>query len=251
MDRFELYELCVQAPDAMTRFLRAVHGADPRRLREDFSGRAALSHAWVASDPNASALAVDLDAEVHRAAVSHPRIERRHGDALAGSSPLASADAPFDVIHAGNFSLGYADRREDLARYLAAARAALAPSGILVFDTFGGAGAFREGATERRRFLDDGRRVSWLWRRVEADAASARIVSTLSFRVDRDGDVLDALPDAFVYRWRLWSLPELADLCSVAGCSDFAFYTDLDIPPRRARGADLPVDFSVCCVARR
>lgn len=249
MDRFELYELCVQAPAAMASFLRAAHGADPRRLREDFSGRGALSHAWVASDPKASALAVDLDAEVHRAAAPHARIERRHGDALAGTP--AAADGPFDVIHAGNFSLGYATKREDLARYLTAARAALAPSGILVFDTFGGAGAFRLGASERRLFLDDGRRVSWLWQRVVADAASARIVSTLSFRVDRDGEVLESLPDAFVYRWRLWSLPELADLCGEAGCSDFAFYTDLDARPRRARGSDLPEDFSVCCVARR
>ncbi|MBK8180978.1 MAG: hypothetical protein IPK67_19225 [Planctomycetes bacterium] len=41
LDRFALYELCVQAPLLQAAFLGAVHGGRPLLLREDFSGRAA------------------------------------------------------------------------------------------------------------------------------------------------------------------------------------------------------------------
>ena len=65
MDRFELYECCVQSPRHVVGFLRAAHGEEPLVLREDFCGTAAVSRRWAADGQkrgdDSRALGVDLD----------------------------------------------------------------------------------------------------------------------------------------------------------------------------------------------
>jgi len=46
MDRYDLYELCVQGVEALVPFLAELHGDQPQRLAEDFCGSAALSRHW-------------------------------------------------------------------------------------------------------------------------------------------------------------------------------------------------------------
>ena len=247
MDRFELYELCVQSPQALAGFLRAAHGKAPLALREDFCGRAAISQAWLALDPRATALAVDSDPRT-LGGVSDPRLER----SIADVTRLSDDGRRFDVVHAGNFSLGYLKTRCELLSYFELVRQRLAPAGVFVADTFGGASAFQLGSMERRRFLPDGRRVSCLWQRREADPARGTLLNTLSFRVDRDGEIELELADAFEYRWRLWSLPELSDACAQVGFQELEFYDRVDEgDPVQVQGPQLAVDFTVCIVARR
>jgi len=246
VDRFQLYELCVQSPAAQAAFLRAVHGAAPLALREDFCARAAIARAWLELDERATAVAVDFDRRVHGEEF-HPRLERRVADVTQPSGD----ESCYDVIHAGNFSLGYLETRAALLGYLRLTRARLRPGGLLFADTFGGASAFRLGASERQRFLPDGRRVRCLWRRVEADPARGSVVNTLSFCVDRDGEIELELPDAFEYRWRLWSLPELREACLEVGLLGFELYEQLDSArPAPVDGARLGADFSVGFVVR-
>jgi hypothetical protein len=44
-----------------------------------------------------------------------------------------------------------------------------------------------------------------------------RVVNSLHFRVERDGEIVAAHFDAFVYTWRMWSVPELRDAMLEAG----------------------------------
>jgi len=244
--RFLLYELCVQSPPTQAAFLRAVHGGGALALREDFCARAAIARAWLELDARATAVGVDCDPQALGASPD-PRLVLRLADVTA----LSHEQERFDVVHAGNFSLGYLRTRAQLLEYLQLSRRRLKPDGIFVADTFGGASAFRPGASERQRFLADGRRVRCSWRRVEADPARGTVVNTLSFRVDRDGEVEIDLPEAFEYRWRLWSLPELREACAEAGFRGFEFYEQLDAArPVPLEGSQLGVDFSVCVVAR-
>ena len=39
----------------------------------------------------------------------------------------------------------------------------------------------------------------------------------MHFRVERDGCIIQEETDAFVYRWRLWSVPELRDAMREGG----------------------------------
>jgi hypothetical protein len=246
MDRFELYELCVQSPASVAAFLRAVHQGRALALREDFCGRAAIAREWLALDPRATALAVDSDPAAHGTG-SEPRLERRVEDVTQPSD----AGRLFDVVHAGNFSLGYWHTRAELLRYLKLTRGRLADGGIFVADTFGGASAQRIGTTERAHYLPDGRRVRSLWRRLKADPSTGLMHNTLSFCVDRDGEVEWQLSDAFEYHWRLWSLPELRDACRESGFETLQMYEQLDAAqPSTVAGPELGADYTVCIVAR-
>jgi hypothetical protein len=121
-DRFDLYEASVQSPPDMGRLLRAVHGDNPTRLGEDFAGTADLARHWVATVPGGTAVAIDLDAEA---------LARAHGidglTTIAGDVTDRHDHEPVDVLHAGNFSIGYLHARADLMAYLRRARERLSP----------------------------------------------------------------------------------------------------------------------------
>lgn len=215
-DAQDLYERTVQDPRRAVALLRALHGGAPRVLGEDFAGSAALSRAWVDAIAEGRAYAVDVDVG-SLARAPHPRVDAR---VLDVRSPEVAALGPCDVVHAGNFSIGELSERAELVAWTRAARARLAPDGIVALDTYGGESAWRIGALERRRTEPDGREIRWTWEQRAADPRTARVVNALSFRVLREREVVVDLPDAFVYRWRLWSIPEIADALREAGFRD-------------------------------
>lgn len=220
-DRHFLYERCVQAPELLVPLLRRLHGGAPRVLGEDFCGTAALAREWLRSDPQAHAIAVDHDAEALAGARGTPRLELVHADVRA-------VDVRCDVLFVGNFSIGELGSRDELLSYLRHARARLAPGGVLVCDTYGGAGAWRTGAVERRHWIAPGVCVRYLWEQRTADPLTARVENALSFRVEEAGEIVAELTDAFVYRWRLWSVPELADALRESGFVRPSVVTELD-----------------------
>jgi len=216
-DRHDLYERSVQSPDKVVAFLRAIHGSSPAALGEDFCGTASVSRAWVRLVPDGTAVAVDLDASVlerARDAASAGRVERIQGDAREAADPARHAA---DVIFVGNFSIGEIHERADLVRYLARSRERLRKGGVFVCDTYGGASAFRVGAIERSHWIEGGVRIRYVWEQREADPFTGRVVCAMHFRLERGGEIFHAIEDAFVYRWRLWSVPELRDAMVEAG----------------------------------
>jgi hypothetical protein len=242
VDRWELYEHCVQSPADVCDLLACAHGGAARKLLEDFCGSAAISREWVRRGGEA----VALDADASALALAGNGIEVvcadvRDADVLRGRS--------FDVIHSGNFSLGYFFERATLVSYLRQRAALLATGGVFACDTYGGRSAFELGAWQRERFLAGGLRVVSTWEHRSADPVTARVENVLHFRVERDGEVVAQLADAFVYLWRLWSLSELRDALREAGFRTVDVYRDKSAPLRAEEKLD--PDFSVCVIARR
>jgi hypothetical protein len=233
MDRLELYERTVQAPEHLVPFLRGLHGGAPRVLGEDFCSTALLSRAWVATEPGGEAVAVDLDAEALQRAEGVEGVRLVRADLR---EPLPPGLPSPHLIWVGNFSIGYLHERAELVAYLRRTRERLAPGGLFACDTYGGGAAWRTGAAVREHFLPGGLRVRSTWEQRVADPVSARVVNAIHFRVDRDGDVVFEAADAFVYDWRVWSLPELADAAHEAGFASHAVYVHLANDPEGRQG---------------
>lgn len=243
MDRHDLYEICVQSPADGVRFLRALHGGNPSVLAEDFCGTGSMSREWALA-PGCSAIGRDIDAGlVARAAAGAPagaRFEVR--DVTAHTECAGSAD----VIFVGNFSTGEIHERGTLVAYLKGCRARLREGGVFVCDTYGGSSAYRIGAVTRRHGAPDGSTVHYTWEHRDADASTGRVVNAIHFRVIRDAELVQQINDAFVYRWRLWSVPELRDAMAEAGFRETSVHAALSGAPE----ARLGEDYIVCVCAR-
>ncbi len=248
MDRHDCYELCVQSPQDLVPFLRAVHGNSPVTLREDFCGTAALSRHWPGP-----AVAIDSDAvvigEAHRRGAG-PNVDLRCADCIS------SADQDLaDIIFVGNFSIGYIRDRRTLVNYLASSRSRLRSGGVFVCDTYGGASAFQLGSVERTHIAPDGTVVKYLWRQDHANPLTSRVRTSLHFRVIRDGEVIADHPDAFTYDWRLWSIAELREAMTEAGFAATEVYARIDLTPDSrphavVDAAELGETWFVCVVGR-
>jgi len=285
-DKFECYELCVQSPRHVVAFIRAAHGREPVVLREDFCGSAAISRQWATegleSGETRRAVAVDISAPSVARAVDLARAENAlsHiaffcGDVLeemhywkcattpsGGADPQSATDAVApDVIFVGNFSLGYIHERAALVQYLKDCRTALRRgnaglgNGAFVCDTYGGARAFKTGGFER---IHPGRRgeiIRYTWSRDAADPVTGMVDNSISFRIEVGGEVVQELPRAFFYRWRLWSIAELREALLEAGFAGVSVHIDANIAPGQvprgiASPAELGDDWIVLIVGR-
>ena len=221
-DPWELYELSVQCPPIEAAFLRALHRGDPRVLGEDFAGAAGVSRAWVRLDAGFEAVATDRDAAPLRVAVrllterapeATPRLTVRERDVLEVGDRA-------DVIAGLNFAACELHERKRLVTYFRHVLYRLNAGGVAVFDTYGGADAMAPGVSRQQIDVDGGVLV-YLWEQVSADAATGRVRNAIHYEAPLgDGDhhaVGARLDEAFVYDWRLWSVPELRDAMRDAG----------------------------------
>jgi len=238
VDRFELYERTVQAPEHLIPFLIGIHGGSARVLGEDFCATALLSRSWALALPEGQSVAIDIDRQMLARSGPAPRVLLVEAD-LRASLP-EGLPRP-DIVWVGNFSIGYLHERGELVAYLARTRGRLASRGVFACDTYGGGAAWRTGAAVREHFLPGGLRVRSTWEQRAADPVTARVVNALHFRVDRDGDVVFEQADAFVYDWRVWSLPELADAAREAGFGACAVYAHLAHDPGGRQGRPSPL----------
>lgn len=214
LNRFDLYELCVQDPPMEARFLAAAHGGHPRVLGEDFAGPGAIARAWVALSPDHRAILTDRDAEplghararADRDPTTDPaRLEYQQTDVI-------SAGGRCDVIAALNFGVCELHTRNALLTYLRHALYRLEAGGVLVCDLYGGADAMTLGETRKPVHTDDGA-IAYTWEQRAANPATARVVNAMHFTLPSG----DTLRDAFVYDWRLWSTIELREAMREAG----------------------------------
>jgi hypothetical protein len=222
LDKFDLYEACVQSPPEMAQLIRAVHGRDPKRLVEHFAGTADLARHWVAAVAGGSAVAIDLDARALSRAAGIPGLT-----AIVGDVRTPHGLPPADCIHAGNFSIGYLHSRAELLAYLRLVHSGLGPGGVFLCDTYGGESAYLIGSVDKDVPLPGGRHCRYTWEQREADPMTGMVTDVLHFRVFDGGEAVLDLPDAFVYRWRLWSLPELREAMLEAGFVGVEVYSQL------------------------
>lgn len=257
LSRYDLYERCVQSPPIVVRLLRAIHGGEPATLGEDFCGTAAVSREWVTQVLGGRAVALDRDPEPLARARGRGGVRVLRGDAFRALKPVRDAA---DVIFVGNFSIGEIHERPGLVAYLRRCRARLRPGGVFVCDTYGGESAFTVGSVRRVVHAPGGRRIVYTWEQRRADPTTARVVNAMHFRVERDGWVEQSMHDAFVYDWRLWSVPELRDALAEAGFARSEVYDRLpDAVDGEGRPYVQPItdprelgaSFIVCVAGRR
>lgn len=241
--KLALYQRAAQHPQAESSFLyrayRHYNKNEPALLREDFAGTCAVASAWVTMHPDHQAMAV----ESHRPTA---RWARRTATQSLGDiaedlhiveADVLSVDGPkVDITCALNFSTFIYHDRDLLKRYFQNARRGLKRNGLLVIDAYGGPGAMRTG-TQTRRVPPDSdppevpREVppetspdtaggasplpgfTYHWEQRSFDPITHRTECRIHFVLD-DSRRLDS---AFIYRWRLWTLPELAELMLEAG----------------------------------
>lgn len=218
--RHALYEHCVTDPPRLCRFIDAVHARSPRVLREDFSGAGALARHWASRSPAHRAVAVDSDPRALRGVASSPRTTPRPLDVRAARDRA-------DIIAATNFPVGYFHSRPDLVDYLRRVRARLKPWGLYLCDTYGGRDAFTPLKLTARLRGPAGETIEHTWEQRSADPITARVVDALHFRVSVPRRRPIVLRDAFVYNWRLWSIPELRDALAEAGFRAVEVYATL------------------------
>jgi len=218
--KYDLYRWCVQDSSRMGAFVHAVHGGEPRVLREDFAGPTGLACAWVSGDASRSAVAVDIDPEP-LAHVPATLAMRRGGrlDLRCDDSMTCAAKA--DVVAALNFAACELHERPALLAYFRAVLGRLNSGGVLVLDIYGGSTACETGrkqATARVPKSDPrfpgmaGKKIGYTWQQVSHDAKTGRVENRISFKFEGD-----SFADAFVYDWRLWSITELRDLLTESG----------------------------------
>ncbi len=262
-DIHSLYELCAQNPPRDAKLLRAIHSwvprfsepgssrskrAKPLTLAEDFCGTAALSRAWCDLSPNFSAVAADIDAptlaRAKQLSANHPRIKLIRAD-------VRKVNDPADLIAVLNFSICELHTRRDLVAYFKHARSRLAKrTGVLICDLYGGADSYQTGLLDQtisppRAHPAAKDRVLYSWEQRTADPLTARVVNAMHFDVrvarhsvpgrGRSGPRRTShqvFLDAFVYDWRLWTIPELRDAMLEAGFTTTAVY------PRTAGATD-------------
>ena len=218
-NKHDLYELCVQSPKDLVPLLRAVHGSEPVTLGEDFSGTAALSHLWVERE-ECKAIAVDFDQESLSKRGNHERITKHECD-------VRDVETSCDVLFVGNFSIGYLHTRDELVEYLKHVKSRLETGGVFICDTYGGDTAYTLGGVHRAHPMPGGKLCRYTWEQHEADPTTGMVTNLIHFRVERAGVIEFELEDAFVYQWRLWSIPELRDAMADAGFSESLVYTKL------------------------
>ena len=257
-DKHDLYERCVQSPAQLVPMLRAMHAVAPASSRcgpspvepassrcvlaEDFAGTAALSYLWAEAHPDHHAIATDLDEPTLLRRPDHPRVTRVVADVRDANRADLAGSRPSDICFVGNFSIGYLHTRAELIAYLKGARARLNPSGIFLCDTYGGESAFTLGEVHRDHPFPGGRRVRYTWEQRDANPLTGMVTDVLHFEIDRAGMVEHELPDAFVYRWRLWSVPELLDAMHEAGFDSTQVYDkDPDATDEDGNAYMLPV----------
>lgn len=183
-------------------------------LCEDFCGPASIARAWLAMDRRHRAVAVDRDVEplghaVRKLTASDPHALERF---VVRERDVFEADDRCDVIAALNFAVCEIHTRARLVTYLRNVQFRLGAGGVAAFDLYGGEAALSAGVSEQVVEVEGGE-VLYVWQQVSADPMTAYVENAIHFETP-DGQRMD---NAFVYRWRLWSVPELRDALREAG----------------------------------
>lgn len=219
-DPFILYQNAVQSPEGdiqlIDRTYRKIFGRPARSFREDFCGTALLSCEWVRLGKDRTAIGVDLDAPTLRWGRKHNlstltedeqmRIE------LVRANVLDLARPKVDVLAALNFSWWVFKTRAQMLAYVRNAYRSLNRNGMLFMDIWGGTESQTE-HTDRRRIAGG---YTYVWEQRSFDPISFHTDCRIHFEFPNG----KKLRNAFVYDWRMWTLPELKDIFAEVGFKD-------------------------------
>ena len=216
-DRHWLYEDAVQSPDVhiklFDRLYKKRNGRPPRVLKEDFCGTALMAAEWVKYRPGNEAIGVDLDKPTLKWGKTH-HIEPLGKD--AGRVTLVHADVRdvdrprADVVAALNFSYSVFKTPKELRKYFKNVHRSLKPGGAFFLDVFGGWEAQMD-VTDKTRYSG----YTYVWDQKGYDPVTNNARFHIHFKFHGGGGIRDA----FIYDWRLWTIPELREELEAAGFS--------------------------------
>ncbi|HTM44926.1 MAG TPA: class I SAM-dependent methyltransferase [Polyangiaceae bacterium] len=224
-DKHVLYQIAVQDPETEIHFVSRVfkkkHARPPLKLREDFCGTAHMCAHWVKSNPQRTAVGVDLDRGVlawgkrhNLAPINEPgqRVRLLQQDVC---NTVRGPFGAFDVALAFNFSYWIFKTRADLLRYFSSVYRSLGKGGMFFLDCFGGYNA-QDKTIEPRRVGG----FTYVWEQHAFNPITHRGMNYIHFRF-RDGSKMKR---AFTYDWRHWTMPEIRELLAEAGFRQSTVY---------------------------
>lgn len=227
-DKYTLYELAVQAPDAeigfVDRTFKKLRGRTATTLREDFCASAASACEWVRKRRTNRAVALDLDPTVlawgRDNNLAKLDDDQRSRISLLERNVLTPGDARnVDIVLAMNFSYWIFQQRATMLAYFKSVRESLARDGVLFMDIYGGWESHKA-QVERRRCKG----FTYIWEQAWLHPISGEMQCYIHFEFpDRT-----RIRRAFSYVWRLWTIPEIRDLLAEAGFARTTVYWEGD-----------------------
>lgn len=224
-DLHTMYQYAVQAPETEVEFFEKTYaqlrGKKPLSMKEDFSGTCLLSVEWVKSDPQRTAVCVDICPDTLAWGRQH-NIEPA-GEDVANRLQIFQDDVrnitepKVDITCAMNFSFCIFKTRDALRGYFEKAREGLKDDGMLILDMFGGTECLD--VLEEETEMDEVD-ATYIWEHKKFNPITNEILCHIHFEFP-DGSRMNK---AFTYDWRLWSLPEIKELLEEAGFSKVRIY---------------------------
>jgi hypothetical protein len=230
LDKYQLYEAAVQSPEVHVDWILSAWAdlrrdqAAPELLREDFCGTFAISCEWVKRSKKHRALGLDLDQEPlawgKKRSAQLLSAEQRRRLIIKRQNVQSLTRPGADIIFAGNFSFFIFHQRGQVLKYFRAARASLGSEGLFLLEMAGGPGMIEP--VKERKTVKNPRTGSfqYTWHQKSFDPIQRRAVYGIHFK-DARGRKIE---DAFVYDWRLWTIPEVRDALEEAGFSKVHVY---------------------------
>ena len=223
--RYNLYENSVQNPkesnDLSEYFYKKLNkNKTPKILREDFCGTFYNSVEWVKRSKNKIAYCLDIDPiplsygyKYHYSKLNNDekkRIKPLKKNVISVTNPKS------DIIQVYNFSFNIIKKNSELLKYFKAVKKSLKERGILILEIAGGPGFIKE-MEEKKRFKKNRKHwYTYLWHQKSFDPISHYAKYAIHFKFP-NGKVIK---DAFIYDWRLWTIPELKEILINAGFND-------------------------------
>jgi SAM-dependent methyltransferase len=241
-DPHYLYQISVQDTESEIDFIEEtwaeLRDRPAELLREDFCGTANTACEWVRRDPLHRAIGIDLDGTVLDWGwlnnVAQLDEEQQTRIDLLQEDVLETLPEAADIILAMNFSYFLFPTRAAMIEYFRNVYDGLVEDGIFCLDAFGGYDAPRELEEEREC---DG--FTYVWQQSSFNPIDSMLNCHIHFRFP-DGSRID---DAFTYRWRLWTVPELRELLSDAGFSEITIYWEgTDVEKNEGNGVYKPAE---------
>ncbi|MEM7194123.1 MAG: class I SAM-dependent methyltransferase [Pseudomonadota bacterium] len=217
VDRYAIYQQAVQSPDLDVELIKDLYFQCRQRsahhLREDFCGTAAILAEWIRHGHEFSGEGFDNDPEPLEWG------KRNNFDPLGmdknrATLHLADVREPSlrhpDVRCAFNFSYWVFRTRQEMIEYFRCCYQDLAPDGVLLLDSHGGF----ESLIEEESEADMGDFIS-VWHQTNICPVDNTADLAIHYRFP-DGSEIH---NAYQYRWRIWSLPEILEILIEAGFS--------------------------------
>ncbi len=229
-DKYLCYQESVQSPEHEVEFFdqafKEEFGRKPKTLREDFCGTYSICCEWVKLGRSRTAIGVDLDPAPLEwgTANNFSKLNKQQQERITIlEQDVRKRNRPrVDVLAAQNFSFWIFKTREEVIEYFCTARANMAEQSVLVMDMMGGGACYEEGKVDKRRIKKGKNGFRYFWEQESFNPVTSDCCFNISFKFN-DGS---KLKNAFTYRWRFWTIPEVREMLQEAGFSDSHVYFD-------------------------